>query len=113
MQRGEIYFVDLDPVVEREQSGPRPVLVVSDDRINARPLVVVVVPGTAGANVPRDHFHSVRIPAQESGLSSETVFLCFQIRALDHSRFPTSPVGRLHTGRMQDIEEAIRKCLAL
>ena len=34
MLRGAIYFVNLDPVIGREQAGRRPVLVVSDDDIN-------------------------------------------------------------------------------
>jgi mRNA interferase MazF len=113
MRRGEIYFVNLDPVMGREQAGTRPVLIVSIDAINRRPLVVTVVPGTDGANVRRDHPTDVRVPSAESGLPSETVFLCFQCRALDHSRFPGSPAGRLSPLRMRDIERAIRYCFGL
>ena len=40
IQRGEIYFVDLNPTQGREQSGHRPVLVLSIDSINKLPLVV-------------------------------------------------------------------------
>src|SRR4051794_40740754 len=111
MKRGEIYFVDLNPVRGREQGGKRPVLVVSSDVINFVPLVVTVVPGTDGANVRRDFPHSVRVPAAESGLPSETVFLCFQIRALDPSRFPANPAGTLPDDRMDEIARALRYCL--
>jgi mRNA interferase MazF len=31
IQRGEIYFVNLNPVQGREQSGMRPVLVLSEE----------------------------------------------------------------------------------
>jgi len=54
IQRGEIYFVDLDPTRGREQSGRRPVLVLSSDKINKLPLVVTVIVGTKGDNVSRD-----------------------------------------------------------
>jgi mRNA interferase MazF len=113
MRRGEIYFVNLDPVVGREQAGTRPVLIVSIDAINRRPLVVTIVPGTEGANVHRDYPSNVREPAAESGLPSETVFLCFQCRALDHSRFPENAAGRLSPLRMRDIEKAIRYCFGM
>ena len=43
IRRGEIYFVNLNPVKGREQSGKRPVLVLSIDAINKLPLVVTVV----------------------------------------------------------------------
>jgi len=48
IQRGEIYFVDLNPVKGREQAGRRPVLVLSVDAINKLPLVVTVIVGTKG-----------------------------------------------------------------
>jgi mRNA interferase MazF len=113
MQRGEIYFVTLDPVLGREQAGNRPVLVVSIDAINSAPLVVTVVPGTDGANVRRDYPHSVRIPATETGLNMETVFLCFQIRALDKSRFGGDPVGTLSKDWMDEIDKSLSYCLKL
>ena len=75
VQRGEIYFVDLNPVQGREQAGHRPVLVLSSDAINRLPLVVTVVVGTKGENVPRDYPTNVRVPAAESGLPMETVFI--------------------------------------
>ena len=65
MRRGEIYFVDLNPVIGREQAGRRPVLVLSIDDINRSPLVVTIVPGTDGAHVPRDYPTTVRVPAGE------------------------------------------------
>jgi mRNA interferase MazF len=113
IRRGEIYFVDLDPAVGREQAGKRPVLVLSSDSINRRPLVVLVVPGTDGANVTKDYPTNVRVPASETGLPMETVFMCFQIRALDHSRFSDRPAGKLPTARMKEIEAAVRYCQGL
>jgi mRNA interferase MazF len=111
--RGEIYYVDLEPVRGREQGGFRPVLVVSSDGVNQLPLVVIVVPGTDGANVKREFPTNVRIPAGEGGLSLETVFLCFQVRALDPKRFRPSPLGRLSAKRMKQIDGALRYSLDL
>jgi mRNA interferase MazF len=113
MQRGEIYFVDLDPVIGREQAGRRPVLVVSDHWINSRPLVVLVVPGTDGANVTQDSPTNVRVAPEESGLPRETVFLCFQARALDESRFSGQVRGQLDGVKMREIDEALRFCFGL
>jgi mRNA interferase MazF len=113
VQRGEIYFVNLNPVQGREQAGQRPVMVLSIDAINRLPLVVTVIVGTKGANLPRDYPTNVRVAAADSGLPLETVFLCFQLRSLDASRFPATPAGRV-TGRvLEQIEEAVRYCLGL
>ena len=113
IQRGEIYFVDLDPVQGREQGGHRPVLVLSLDYINQRPLVVTVVLGTKGTNVKKDHRINVRVPASESGLPMETVFLCFQLRSLDWSRFPATPAGKLSAVYMTKLADTVRHCLGL
>ena len=113
IQCGEIYFVNLSPVQGREQAGQRPVLVLSIDDINRLPLVITIVVGTKGANVPRDYPTNVRVAAADSGLPMETVFLCFQIRSLDARRFPPTPAGKV-TGRiLEQIEDAVRYCLGL
>ncbi len=117
--RGQIYFVELSPTIGREQAGRRPVLVVSSDAINRLPLVVTVVVGTSAKNLPRDYPTNVRVTARESGLPQDTVFLCFQVRSLDPSRFIDPKTGRpglagtLSSERMRDVEEAIRRSLAL
>ena len=78
IQRGEIYFVNLNPVQGREQAGRRPVLVLSIDAINKLPLVVTVVVGTKGANISRDYPTNVRVSSAESGLPLETIFCVFR-----------------------------------
>jgi len=111
--RGENYFVDFDPVQGREQAGVRPALVLSVDLLNRLPLVVTVVPGTDGANVRRNFPSTVRMSPGEIGLPLETVFLCFQIRALDLSRFAARPAGRLGPTAMARVERSIRYCLGV
>ncbi len=113
VQRGDIYLVNLNPVKGREQAGHRPVLVLSTDAINRLPLVVTVVVGTKGENVTRDYPTNVRVPAAESGLPMETVFLCFQLRSLDPSRFVGPPAGKVSGAVLQKIENAVRHCLGL
>jgi len=113
IQRGEVYFVDLNPVKGREQAGTRPVLVLSIDAINRLPLVVTVVVGTKGDRVAKDYRTNVRVPMVESGLPMETVFLCFQVRSLDSRRFPDNPAGRLSSQAMDRVEVAVRYSLGL
>lgn len=67
---------------------------------------------------PRDDPVHARLPASQTGLPADTVFLCFQIRSLDPSRFRTpagelKPAGRVPDDRMQDVDEALRRVLGL
>ena len=50
MRRGDVYRAGLNPVVGSEQSGTRPVVIVSRDAINATGVVFIIVPVTARAN---------------------------------------------------------------
>ncbi|MBU1662144.1 MAG: type II toxin-antitoxin system PemK/MazF family toxin [Chloroflexi bacterium] len=113
IHRGEIYFVNLNPVKGREQAGSRPVLVLSINAINELPLVVTVIVGTKGANLSRDYPTNVRISPKDSGLPLETVFLCFQIRSLDPNRFPDKPMGQISGDMLRQVEDTVRYCLNL
>ncbi len=113
IQRSQIYFVNLNPTQGREQSGERPVLVLSIDAINRQPLVVTVIVGTKGENIRRDYPTNIRVPSSESGLPVETVFLGFQVRSLDARRFPITPAGQLSLAKMLEVETAVRYCLGL
>jgi mRNA interferase MazF len=108
-KRGEIYFVNLGPTQGREQAGKRPVLVLSIDAINQLPLVVTVVVGTKGENMPRDYPTNVRVASSDSGLP--TVFMGFQVRSLDASRFPNHVAGQLSNDLMMQVEKAVKYCL--
>jgi mRNA interferase MazF len=121
ISRGQIYMVDLNPAKGREQKGRRPVLVVSADAINRQPLAVTVVVGTKAANVPRDYPTNVRVsagesglPASESGIPVDTIFLCFQIRSRDPGRFAgLNLAGSLSVKKMAEVDHALKLALSL
>jgi mRNA interferase MazF len=119
ISRGQIYFVNLGPTHGREQAGRRPVLVVSTDAINRQPLVVTVVVGTTAKNVPRAYPTNVRVTGKETGLPTDTVFLCFQIRSLDPARFfdpkthRPALAGTIPPSRMVEVDRALKLVLNL
>jgi mRNA interferase MazF len=115
IHRGEIYFVELGPTRGRElDTKRRPVVVLSIDDINTKPLVVVVVPGgtrPAGKPIYR---HEVKVdPSATNGLLQSTIFQCIQIKALDHGRFDRGSIGEMSAEDLQRIENTVRLCLGL
>ncbi|MFY9270733.1 MAG: type II toxin-antitoxin system PemK/MazF family toxin [Candidatus Manganitrophaceae bacterium] len=109
----------MNPTKGREQTGRRPVLVVSVDAINRQPLVVTVVVGTDAKHVPRDYPTNIRVTSKETGLPKEILFLCFQIRSLDPARFLDPKTGQpalcgvMPSHRMREVEAALRMTLGL
>lgn len=53
MRRGDIYLVSLDPTAGHEQSGSRPVLVVSPGEFNEATKLPVILPITNGGEFAR------------------------------------------------------------
>lgn len=82
--RGEVWTAWLDPAVGHEQGGRRPVLVVSSDPFNALPhgLVIAAPLTTTNRHLPTH----VEISALEAGLSSDSVIMCDQVRAISVER---------------------------
>lgn len=113
ISRGEIYLLRLGPVIGREiDEKQRPVLVLSINDLNIKPLVVTVVPGTKATNKRIDHKNVVVVsPTPTNGLACETIFQCHHIRSLDHSRFTSPAVGTLAPHLLRQIENAVRYTL--
>src|SRR5260370_36012050 len=95
--RGEIYLGEMGTILGREiDLKRRPVVVLSINDINVKPLVVTVVPGGTRALQARVYRHEVKVePSATNGLRSPTIFQCFQIKAIDHRRFDSPPVGKI------------------
>ncbi len=82
VQRGEIWWADLDPIRGSEQAGVRPVLIFQNNDVSRFTTTSLAIPLTT--NLRRALLPScVRIPQGEGGLTSESVALCHQMRVLD------------------------------
>lgn len=77
--RGEIYMVDLDPTAGSEQSGRRPVLVVSPDNFNNMTNLPVILPITNGGAFAKRIAFAVEL----TGIQTTGIVRCDQPRVLD------------------------------
>jgi mRNA-degrading endonuclease toxin of MazEF toxin-antitoxin module len=113
--RGEIYFVELGPTRGKELDlKRRPVLVLSINDINLKPLVVTVVPGGRKPPDKPIYRHEVKVePSESNGLEAPTFFQCFQIKALDHGRFDRPRAGVISDKDLLNIERTVQLCLGL
>jgi len=84
-RRGEVWWVDLEPVKGREQGGRRPCLVVSEDEFNRLPHGLVwTVPVTS--NTRLRHAFAVAVRPPDGGLKAESLILCHQLRTVSTER---------------------------
>ena len=111
MQRGEVYFADLSPVVGSEQGGVRPVLVVQNDIGNRFSPTVIVAAITAQIQKAKLPTH-VEIKADAHGFERDSVILLEQIRTLDKQRL-TDKITVLDNKMMAKIDHALEISLGL
>ena len=109
--RGQIYYVNLDPVIGHEQAGHRPVLIIQNDTGN-RFAPTVIVAATSSSLPPKLYPTEVRVKAGMGGLSRDSAIRLDQIRTIDKRRLDNC-VGKLDAGIMRRVDEAIKISLGL
>lgn len=112
MRRGEIWDARLDPVEGSEQSGTRPVVIVSRDAINTASPIVSAVPCTTYREGRRIYPSQVLVKAPEGGLTADSFLLVEQVRVLDKKRLLRRR-GELTPSTMARLNEALRIALDL
>ena len=81
MDRGEIWLVSLDPTTGHEQSGKRPVLVISPASFNEVTRLPIVVPVTSGGQFARNAGFAVSL--EGAGTKTTGIIRCDQPRTID------------------------------
>ena len=108
--RGEVWYVDLNPVRGHEQAGRRPALVISVDRFNLGPAgLAVVLPVTSREKgIP---FHVEMIPP-EGGLREHSYVKCEDVRSVATERL-CGRLGAVSPQTMAAVEDRLRILLGL
>ena len=108
--RGEVWYASLDPTRGREQSGLRPVMVISDDCFNNGPAgLVVTVPLTTRDRGIASH---VSVKPPEAGLKKRSLIMSEQIRCISRTRL-VRPLGKVKPKTTSEVEGMIKIILGL
>lgn len=105
IRRGDIYYADLSPVVGSEQGGIRPVLIIQNDIGNRFSPTVIAAAITSRESKAKLPTH-IRLFADNSGLSKDSVVLLEQIRTIDKRRLKEK-MGTLNSIDMNKVDEAL------
>ncbi len=124
VKRGEIYWVQFDPVKGSEQGGLRPALVVQNDVGNRYSPTTVVVAITTRAIPPKPYPFLVVVEPGESGLPQRSAVNCAQIATIQQAgpasrlrpargELEVHPIGQLSAEKMVEVDAALKFNLAL
>lgn len=114
MRRGEVYWADLIPRSRPEQTGRRPVLLVSHDGFNQSPewKSIIVVPITTSSSQAKRGPTVVELPSGAAGLSKTSFAICHQVTTLDRAKL-TKKLGALPYDILREVEEKLKAAMDL
>jgi mRNA interferase MazF len=123
VKRGEIYWVEFDPVKGSEQGGLRPALIVQQDVGNQYSPTTVVVAITRTLP-PRPYPFVVVVEPEESGLPAQSAVNCSQIVTIQKDEpgsrlrprpgeHEVRPIGQLSVQKMAEVDRALKYNLGL
>ena len=85
IQRGDIYYADLRPVIGSEQGGVRPVLIIQNDVGNLHSPTVICAAITSRLNKAKLPTH-VAVSTMQCDMVKDSVILLEQLRTIDKKR---------------------------
>jgi mRNA interferase MazF len=113
-RRGEIWLADLGMVRGHEQSGQRPVLVMSENSFNSGLAgLVMVIPLTSKVKKSKHIPAHIPVDPPEGGLKTPSIILCDQLRTISKDRLDKVPWGAVSAATMGKVERIVRWLLGL
>lgn len=105
IQRGDLFYADLTPVVGSEQGGVRPVVIIQNDAGNRHSPTVIAAAITSRTEKRKLPTH-IRLPEDCHGLHRDSTVLLEQVRTIDRTRL-REYIGKLNADTMQCVDRAI------
>ena len=114
MKRGEVYWADLVPRSGSEQTGRRPVILVSHDGFNQTPgwRSVIVVPISTSSLLGKRGPSVVELSGGTAGLPMTSFAVCHQVTTLDRAKL-TRKLGVLSSEVLREVEEGLKAAMDL
>jgi mRNA interferase MazF len=111
INRGDIYYADLSPVVGSEQGGVRPVLIVQND-VGNKFSPTVIAAAITSQKYKTDLPTHIKVSATGCGLEKDSIVLLEQVRTIDKKRLKER-MGTLDNREMTRVNQALQVSFGL
>src|SRR5258705_11590944 len=98
-----VWLANLDPTIGSEQGKTKPVLIISKSSLNSVLPVVNGIPLTSRKADRRVYPNEAVIPTDGTGLTLESIALCYQIPTLPKPRLTRKPGTIVNTHTQDEI----------
>ena len=111
--RGDVYLVNLDPVVGKEIEKARPALIIQNDVGNKFSPVTIIAPISSVKEITKPLPIMIYLRKGEGGLSEDSYVDCGQIRTVDKDSRLISKLGSLTQEKLLEVNNALKISLSL
>jgi mRNA interferase MazF len=111
--RGDVYLVNLDPIIGKEIGKARPAVIIQNDIGNKFSPVTIIAPISSVKEITKPLPIMIFLEKGEGGLKEESYVDCGQIRTIDKNQRLISKFGLLSKLKMSEIDKALKVSLAL
>ena len=114
MKRGEVYWADLVPRSGSEQTGRRPVILVSHDGFNQTVgwRSIIVVPISTSSSQAKRGPTVIELSGGAAGLPKTSFAVCHQVTTLDRAKM-TKRIGVLPLELLREVDEGLKAAMDL
>lgn len=108
MKQGEIWYSDLNPTLGSEQSGFRPMVILSGNMLNEYLEIVIACPLTTKVKGYKGNL--VVNPDEQNGLTTTSEVLTFHIRSISKKRLKRK-IGQLSSEQIVELKKGLNDIL--
>lgn len=111
--RGDVYLVNLDPVIGKEIGKARPAVIIQNDIGNNFSPVTIIAPISTTKEITKPLPIMTFIKSGEGGLPDDSYVDCGQIRTIDKEGRLIKKLGSINQNKMSEINKSIKISLSL
>jgi mRNA interferase MazF len=111
--RGDVYLVNLDPIVGKEIGKARPAVIIQNDIGNKFSPVTIIAPISSVKEITKPLPIMIFLEKGEGGLNEESYVDCGQIRTIDKDKRLITKFGSFSKSKMNEIDKALKISLSL
>ena len=111
--RGDIYLINLDPVIGKEIGKARPSVIIQNNIGNKFSPVTIIAPISSLKEITKPLPIMVFIEKGECGLKEDSYVDCGQIRTVEKTERLITKFGTLDKLKMLEIDKALKISISL
>ncbi len=111
--RGDVYLVNLDPIIGKEIGKARPAVIVQNDIGNKFSPVTIIAPISSVKEITNPLPIMILLKKGEGGLAGDSYVDCGQIRTVDKDQRLITKFGTIDKNKMLEVDKALKVSLSL